>query len=298
MVVVDGTYEDAVRLAAEEGARPGAIELADVGASGPAHWVIDGYATLFAELDRRSTRSSCPSASGRSARPPPVRRGDGAAVIAVEPDVAACLTASLLAGEPTVVDTPGTAMAGLDCAEVSEAAWPTLKHGITGTVTVSEEQTAAAMRELAALGLAIGHSGAAALAGLHAAGELAHQARAGAADRHRGSDGPRGLPGRDRLNVRRNTLLLAVAMAVYSSVLQLVAAVSSLTFVLVTGDRGAARARPGDLPRRLRRSPRCRRGARWTASGRKPVIARRLRGRRGRLLRSPRSRRTSTRRRC
>jgi MFS family permease len=38
--------------------------------------------------------------------------------------------------------------------------------------------------------------------------------------------------------VRRNTLLLAGAMAVYSSVLQLVAAVSSLTFVLVTGGQG------------------------------------------------------------
>src|SRR4029453_5251002 len=40
------------------------------------------------------------------------------------------------------------------------------------------------------------------------------------------------------LNVGRNTLLLAAAMAVYSSVLQLVAAVSSLTFVLVTGITG------------------------------------------------------------
>jgi MFS family permease len=40
------------------------------------------------------------------------------------------------------------------------------------------------------------------------------------------------------LNVRRNTLLLAAAMAVYSAVLQLVAAVSSLTFVLVTGVEG------------------------------------------------------------
>jgi MFS family permease len=38
--------------------------------------------------------------------------------------------------------------------------------------------------------------------------------------------------------VRRNTLLLAAMMAVYSSVLQLVAAVSSLTFVLVTGVEG------------------------------------------------------------
>ncbi|HET6551047.1 MAG TPA: MFS transporter [Solirubrobacter sp.] len=40
------------------------------------------------------------------------------------------------------------------------------------------------------------------------------------------------------LPIRRNTLLLAATMAVYSSVLQLVAAVSSITFVLVTGVRG------------------------------------------------------------
>jgi MFS family permease len=41
-----------------------------------------------------------------------------------------------------------------------------------------------------------------------------------------------------QLNVRRNTFLLASALAVYSAVLQLVAAVSSLTFVLVTGVEG------------------------------------------------------------
>ena len=40
------------------------------------------------------------------------------------------------------------------------------------------------------------------------------------------------------LPVRRNTVLLAATMAVNSAVLQLVAAVSSLTFVLVTGVRG------------------------------------------------------------
>jgi len=48
-------------------------------------------------------------------------------------------------------------------------------------------------------------------------------------------DAPASLAG---IPVGRNTLLLAVAMAVYSSVLQLVAAVSSLTFVLVTGVEG------------------------------------------------------------
>ena len=40
------------------------------------------------------------------------------------------------------------------------------------------------------------------------------------------------------LPIRRNTLLLGAAMAVFSAVLQLVAAVSSLTFVLVTGVKG------------------------------------------------------------
>ena len=41
----------------------------------------------------------------------------------------------------------------------------------------------------------------------------------------------------DRL-VRRNTLILATTLAVNSAVVQLVAAVSSLTFVLVTGVKG------------------------------------------------------------
>jgi MFS family permease len=40
------------------------------------------------------------------------------------------------------------------------------------------------------------------------------------------------------LNVGRNTVLLAATMAVFSAVVQLVAAVSSLTFVLVTGVEG------------------------------------------------------------
>ena len=92
----------------------------------------------------------------------------GARVAGVEPDTAACLTASLAHGAPTRVATPGTTMAGLDCAEVSAAAWPSLHRGIAGTVTVSDEEAAAAMRDLAAHGLAIGESGAAPLAGLRA----------------------------------------------------------------------------------------------------------------------------------
>ena len=41
-------------------------------------------------------------------------------------------------------------MAGLDCAEVSPAAWPSLLRGIAGTVAVDDAEAVAAMHELAA----------------------------------------------------------------------------------------------------------------------------------------------------
>ena len=169
VVVVDGSYEEAVAAAELEGSREGCLEIADVGASGPAAWVIDGYATLFAEAAAQASFDlllvpvgvgSLAAAAARFGAHAGVR------VVGVEPVRAACLTASLAAGEPVAVDTPGTAMAGLDCAEVSEAAWPSLRAGIDGTVTVDDEEARAAMRALAAGGHAIGESGAAPLAAL------------------------------------------------------------------------------------------------------------------------------------
>ena len=169
VVVVDGTYEDAVARAAAEGERDGVLEIADVGDSRPARDVIDGYATLFAELPEPVDVLIVPAGVGaRAAAAARFGAATGAAVVAVEPATAACLTASLAAGAPTRVATPGTAMAGLDCAEVSAAAWPDLRAGIRGAVTVSEAEDAAAMGELAAAGLDIGESGAAPLAALRA----------------------------------------------------------------------------------------------------------------------------------
>jgi diaminopropionate ammonia-lyase len=173
VVMVDGTYEEAVARAAADGAQPGCFELADVGASGPAEWVIDGYATLFSELDGGFDIALVPIGVG-SLGAAAARWGaaTGTAVIGVEPDVAACLTASLVAGTPTAVPTPGTAMAGLDCAEVSIAAWPTLLPGIFGTITVSDAEARAALRDLAARGFTIGDCGAAPYAALPYLGEV------------------------------------------------------------------------------------------------------------------------------
>ena len=171
VVIVSGTYEDAVAEASLAGRAAGAAEVADVGASDTARWVIGGYATLFAELAEQAVFDvlivpigvgSLGAAAARFAADARV------ALIGVEPVTAACLTASLAAGAPVSVRTPGTTMAGLDCAEVSVSAWPALRDGVHGTVTVTDAEAAAAVRELGAAGLAIGESGAAPLAGLRA----------------------------------------------------------------------------------------------------------------------------------
>ena len=168
-VVVDGGYEDAVAAAGAAGAEPGCLELADVGApGGPAEWVMEGYATLFAELGRDFGVALVPAGVG-SLVGAAVRWG-GAAIWAVEPETAACVTASRAAGRPVTIETPGTTMAGLDCAEVSAAAWPLLRDGLSGTITVSDAEAHAAMRELSERGLAIGDCGAAPLAALRKAG--------------------------------------------------------------------------------------------------------------------------------
>jgi diaminopropionate ammonia-lyase len=171
VVVVDGSYEDAVAAAARASGEHGAVEIADVGETGPARWVIDGYATLFSEaaeqgrFDLVLVPVGVGSLAAAAAR---FGAQAGAVVIGVEPATAACLTASLAAGRPRAVATPGTTMAGLDCAEVSAAAWPALRDGIAGTVAVGDGEAASAVRELAREGLAIGESGAATLAGLRA----------------------------------------------------------------------------------------------------------------------------------
>ena len=55
VVVVDGAYEETVERARRGGTAPGVLEIADVGRTGPAEWVIDGYATLFAECAAHGT---------------------------------------------------------------------------------------------------------------------------------------------------------------------------------------------------------------------------------------------------
>ena len=178
VVRVAGVYEDAVAAAGEGDREPGAATLADVAydeADPVARWVSDGYSTIFAEAAEQADApfdvvlcqigvGSFASAAIRFAchQDPP------AVTIGVEPATAACATASLAAGRPVVVETPGTSMAGLNCATPSHAAWPVLRDGLAGCVVISDDEARAAMRDLAALQIVSGDCGAASLAALRA----------------------------------------------------------------------------------------------------------------------------------
>jgi diaminopropionate ammonia-lyase len=176
VVRVEGGYEDAVEAAARAGYEPGTANVPDVAyepdAAAPA-WATEGYSTLFREAAEQAAApfelvlvpmgvGSLAAAAVRFAAhldvPP--------AVIGVEPVTAACVMASLSAGRPVAVETPGTSMAGLDCARPSAVAWPDLRDGLSATMTVSDHEVVQAMRELADRGHAIGESGAAAAAAL------------------------------------------------------------------------------------------------------------------------------------
>jgi diaminopropionate ammonia-lyase len=181
VVVAPGTYDDAVVRAAGM-ADDRTLVVSDTSWSGyedTPRRVIEGYATIFAELaDQVSVPidvavvplgvGALGAAAGaclRAGREP----SDGPLLIGVEPDSAACVTAAVRAGH--LVEVPGphdSIMAGLNCGLASELALPTVAAAFGAFVAVDDDRCRAAIRALAAAGLDVGETGAAALAGLAA----------------------------------------------------------------------------------------------------------------------------------
>jgi len=178
--VPDGVHPAAVAAIAAEGAQVNHV----AGAYDEAvpSWIVEGYSTLFAEIDVQlpALRAGPPSlvvvpvgvgslAQAAVAHYRSKPAGAGAALLAVEPDTAAGVLASLTRGELVSVPTGVTIMAGLNCGTPSSLAWPYLREGLDGAVAVTDADSAAALRELAGHGIAAGPCGAAALAGARAA---------------------------------------------------------------------------------------------------------------------------------
>jgi diaminopropionate ammonia-lyase len=185
-------YDDAVRAAAayagESDDRALVQDTAWDGYTEVPAWIVDGYRTLLEEVDEQlgGTPDLVAVSVGVGSLAEAVvrhhRRADAAhpSVLSVEPDTAACVLASLIAGEPVTVPTGSTVMAGLNCGTVSSSAWPVLRDGCDAAVAVSDEEVRRAVADLGLLGVSSGPSGAATLAGVRVA--LADPARRAALD--------------------------------------------------------------------------------------------------------------------
>ena len=192
VVQTDLRYDDVVRAAASSTTnRPAEILIQDTAWPGYEeipHWIVDGYSTMFSEIDAQLgdrapgliavptgvgslLQAALQHYRGTPGQPSP-------AVLAVEPVTAACVTASLAAGKPISVDTSRpTSMAGLNCGTVSTIAWPAIRDTLTAAVVITDDQAHAAMQRLHELGVPAGPSAAASLAGVRAAlGETSQRA--------------------------------------------------------------------------------------------------------------------------
>ncbi|HEX9754163.1 MAG TPA: diaminopropionate ammonia-lyase [Gemmatimonadales bacterium] len=188
VVPVPGTYEDAVRACAERSASAGWQVVADVGYEGYLEiptWVVEGYATMFEEIEEQLAAESAPAAdvvmvqggvgslAAAAVRHYGIRNG-GPALAVVEPVEADCLLESALTSDGSPAPSRGdqrSLMACLNCGEVSRGAWPVLREGVDVFLSVTDEYAVRAMRLLAhpAPGdprVVAGESGAAGLAGL------------------------------------------------------------------------------------------------------------------------------------
>ncbi|WP_067483651.1 pyridoxal-phosphate dependent enzyme [Actinomadura hibisca] len=179
VVETNASYDEAVRRAAAD---PGLLvqDTAWPGYEEVPRWIVEGYSTLFTEIDAQLNAAGAAPA-GLVAVPVGVgslaqaavthyrATSTGSTVLSVEPETAACVLASLTEGRPVTVPDGSTIMAGLNCATPSTLAWPYLRDGLDAAVAVSDDDTARAARDLASHGIPAGPCGAASLAGVRAA---------------------------------------------------------------------------------------------------------------------------------
>ena len=192
--LIDGSYDEAVAAARAASRARGHWYCPDtVGADATdeervfASDVMTGYGTLFEEFFDQIVRPPDllfvqAGVGGLSAAAvSSIRQVSATArVVVIEPEGSNAIALSLASGAPVSVPDVPTVMACLRCQSVSAMAWPILVAGIDGAMVVTDDEAAAAVRELARKGVTAGASGAASLAGaLAACADEALRARLG-----------------------------------------------------------------------------------------------------------------------
>ncbi|KAK4144462.1 tryptophan synthase beta subunit-like PLP-dependent enzyme [Dichotomopilus funicola] len=186
VVVVEGDYDDAVdetKRAVEGDGSGGSVLVMDIAWEGyevVPQWVVAGYQTMLDESDaqvltatggRLATHAMVPVGCGSIAQAvtkhyKDANRTQPTTVIAVEPDTAACLKASLENGKMTTVPTGNSIMCGMNCGTLSTIAWPILASGVDAAVAVEDMESHDMAQAIEALGGNAGPCGASTLAGL------------------------------------------------------------------------------------------------------------------------------------
>jgi diaminopropionate ammonia-lyase len=172
---VAGTYDDAIARSAAE-ASGSCLVISDTswpGYTDIPQWVIDGYGTMFSELDEQLDVERVDlvaiqlGVGALAAATVPFARRHDALLVGVEPIVAACNLRSLEAGELSLLPGPhDSIMSGLNCGLPSEIAWPVVSAHLDYAIAVDDRRAEDAMRLLARDGIVAGETGAAGLAGL------------------------------------------------------------------------------------------------------------------------------------
>lgn len=162
--VVSGTYDEAVRQAADDAARNGWQVVSDTSYEGYTDIprdVMQGYGVIMDEVIDQLPNEKIPShvlvqggVGGLAASICSYlweRFGETAPLFfVVEPENARCLLLSAEAGRPTADHGAlDTIMAGLACGEVSVLAWSVLDEGADGFISIQDETAAETMRILA-----------------------------------------------------------------------------------------------------------------------------------------------------
>jgi len=187
VTVVDGTYDDAVMRSAEEESQ---THLVVSDTSWPGYeriprWIIDGYSTIFWEIDEQLDAMGAPhpdvvlvqiGVGAFAAAAAHHFRRSGAPrrplLVGVEPADADCMRASVAAGK--VVSQPGphrSIMAGLNCGTPSIVAWPVVSAAFDVFFALDDDAARAGMVDLARAGVVSGESGAAGAGVLRALAE-------------------------------------------------------------------------------------------------------------------------------
>jgi diaminopropionate ammonia-lyase len=179
---IDGTYDDAVATSAKQ-ASDECLVISDTSWPGYVDvptWVIEGYSSIFWEVDDELAARGEPSPTlvavqiGVGALAAAVvqhfRRADvdfRPHILGVEPTHAACVLASMEAGEMTFLPGPhDSIMSGLNAGLPSEVAWPFVSGGIDTFIAVDDQRALKATELLQQDRVTAGETGAAGLAGI------------------------------------------------------------------------------------------------------------------------------------